>query len=78
MIIYKVTEYKDYESYEEFFKSKEDARKYMEYRVNEYIRNRKDLFINVDIPMSMHLRFGDPDGDSGLFTMFDMTEIVVH
>ena len=77
-LIYRVVEEKCYDPQEIFFEREEDARKYMENRVSDHLQEREDLFVSVDLPRHLHLRFGDPDGDSGVYVMFDMDEIVVH
>ena len=81
MKIYRVTENKGYNSIEKFFEKEEDARRWMKNNANSYLYKPvigDNLFVDVDLPRHLHLRFGDPDGDNGLFMMLDMDEIIVH
>lgn len=79
MIIYRVTECRGYEeSTERFFEKEEDARTFMKHKADKYLEERYDLYVNVDVSRHLHLRFGDPDDLNGLFTMFDIDEIIVY
>ena len=85
MIIYKVTESKDWgkyetciESTEKFFEKEEDARTFMKYKAGKYLEESSDLYVVLDVSRHLHLRIGDPDGDNGIYTMFDIDEIIVY
>ena len=78
MIIYKVTESKDYESTEKFFEKEKDARTFMEHKAGKYCEERPDLYRDLDVSRHLHLRFGDPDDINSLYTMLDIDEIIVY
>ena len=78
MIIYKVTESKDFESTEKFFEKEEDARTFMKHKAGKYLEERSDLYMSLDVSRHLHLRFGDPDDLNCLYTMFDIDEIIVY
>ena len=78
MKIYRVTVDKDYDFKETFFEKEENARRWMKNKADSYLYKRNDLFVDVDLPRHLHLRFGDPNGDNGLFMMLDMDELIVH